>query len=44
MKFSDNNNVFSVTSLSSFYLNKSFYLYINFSFDKTTYESTYERL
>ena len=44
MKFSDNNNVFSVTSLSPFYLNKGFYPCISFSSDKTTYESTHEWL
>ena len=44
MKFSDNNNVFSATSLSSFYLNKGFHLCMSFSSDKTTYESTHEQL
>ena len=44
MKFSDNNNAFSVTSLSSFYLNKGFHLCISFSSDETTYESTCEWL
>ena len=44
MKFSNNNNMFSAISLSSFYLNKSFHLCMNFSSDKTTYESTCERL
>ena len=44
VKFSDNNNIFSVTSLSSFYFNKSFYLCMSFSLNKTTYESTHEWL
>ena len=44
IKFSDNNNIFSVTSLSSFYLNKCFHLYISFSSDETTYKSTHKQL
>lgn len=44
VEFSDNNNVFSVTTLSSFYLNKGFHPHMSFSPDTTTYESTRERL
>ena len=44
MKFSDNNNIFSVTSLSSFYLNKSFHSHISFNSDETTYEFTHKWL
>ena len=44
VKFSDNNNAFSATSLSPFYLNKGFHPRMSFGPDETTYESTRERL
>ena len=44
MKFSDNNNVFSVTSLLPFYLNKGFHLCISFSSDTTMYKFTHKWL
>ena len=44
MKFSDNNNVFSVISLSSFYLNKDFHSHMSFSSDTTTYKFTHKQL
>ena len=44
IKFSDNNNVFSATSFSLFYLNKGFHLCMSFSLNETTYESTCEQL
>ena len=44
VKFSDNNSLSSVTSLSPFYFNKGFHSHMSFSPDTTTYESTCERL
>ena len=44
IEFSDNNNAFSATSLSLFYLNKCFHSRMSFSPDETTYESTHEWL
>ena len=42
IEFSDNNNAFSATSLSLFYLNKGFHSRMSFSLNETTYESTHE--
>lgn len=44
IEFSDNNSLFSVTSLSPFYFDKGFHLCMSFSSDITTYESTCEWL
>ncbi len=44
MKFSDNSNIFSITSMISFYFNKRFHSWISFNSDMTNYKTTYERL
>ncbi len=44
MKFSDNSNIFSITSMISFYFNKRFYSWMSFNSDMTNYKTTYERL
>ena len=38
MKFSDNNNIISVISLSLFYLNKGFHSHMSFNSDTITYK------
>ena len=44
MKFSDNSNIFSITSMILFYFNKEFHSWISFDSDITDYETTCERL
>ncbi len=44
MKFSDNFNIFSITSMILFYFNKEFHLWMSFNSDTTDYEMTRERL
>ncbi len=44
MKFSDNFNIFSITSMTLFYFNKEFHFRMSFNLDTTDYETTYERL
>ncbi len=44
MKFSDNFNIFSITSMTFFYFNKEFYSRMSFDSDTTDYETTRERL
>jgi len=44
MKFSDNFNIFSITSMILFYFNKEFHLRMSFDSDMTDYEITHERL
>jgi len=44
MKFSDNFNTFSTTSMIFFYFNKEFHLRMSFDSDTTDYETTHERL
>ncbi len=42
MKFSDNFNIFSVTSMIFFYFNKEFHSWMSFNSNMTDYETTYE--
>ncbi len=44
MKFSDNFNIFSVTSMIFFYFNKEFHSWMSFNSDTTDYETTCEQL
>ncbi len=44
MKFSDNFNIFSITSMIFFYFNKEFHSWISFNSDTTDYKTTCERL
>ncbi len=44
MKFSNNFNIFSITSMILFYFNKEFYSRISFDSDMTDYEITHEWL
>jgi len=44
VKFSDNFNIFSIISMTSFYFNKEFHPRIDFDSDTTDYETTHERL
>ncbi len=44
MKFSDNFNIFSITSMILFYFNKEFHPRMSFDSDTTDYETTRERL
>ena len=44
MKFSENFNIFSIISMTSFYFNKSFHSRVSFNLDTTDYETTHERL
>jgi len=44
MKFSDNFNIFSITSMTLFYFNKEFHSRMSFDSDTTDYETTHERL
>ncbi len=44
MKFSDNFNIFSITSMTFFYFNKEFHPRISFDSDMTDYKTTCERL
>ena len=43
-KFSDNNNVFSFTSMSFFYMNKDFHSRMSFSSNISNYDLTRERI
>jgi len=44
MKFSDNYNIFLITSMTFFYFNKEFHSRMSFDSDMTDYETTCERL
>ncbi len=44
MKFSDNFNIFSITSMILFYFNKEFHSWMSFNSDTTDYETTCEQL
>ncbi len=44
IEFSDNFNIFSITSMILFYFNKEFHSQMSFDSDTTDYETTYERL
>ncbi len=44
MKFSDNFNIFLITSMTLFYFNKEFHFWMSFDLDTTDYETTHERL
>ncbi len=44
MKFSDNFNIFSITSMILFYFNKEFHPWMSFDSDTTDYETTCEQL
>ena len=44
MKFSDNFNIFSITSMILFYFNKEFHSWMSFDSDTTDYKTTCERL
>jgi hypothetical protein len=44
MKFSDNFNIFSITSMTLFYFNKEFHSRMSFDSDMIDYETTHERL
>ncbi len=44
MKFSDNFNIFLITSMTFFYFNKEFHSWMSFDSDTTDYETTHERL
>jgi len=44
VKFSDNFNTFSITSMIFFYFNKGFHPRMSFDSDTTDYETTRERL
>ncbi len=43
IEFSENFNIFSIISMTSFYFNKSFHLRISFNSDTTDYETIHER-
>ncbi len=44
MKFNDNFNIFSITSMILFYFNKEFHSWMSFNSDTTNYEITHEWL
>ncbi len=44
INFSDNFNIFSITSMIFFYFNKEFHSRMSFNSDTTDYETTHERL
>ncbi len=44
MKFSDNLNIFLITSMTFFYFNKKFHSWMSFDSDTTDYKTTHERL
>ncbi len=44
MKFSDNLNIFLITSITFFYFNKKFHSWMSFDSDTTDYKTTHERL
>ncbi len=43
MKFSDNFNIFSITSMILFYFNKEFHSWMSFDSDTTDYKTTHEQ-
>jgi len=44
MKFSDNFNIVSITSMTFFYFNKEFHFQMSFNSNMTDYETTCEQL
>ncbi len=44
MKFNDNFNIFSITSMTFFYFNKEFHSWMSFNSDMTDYETTHKWL
>ncbi len=44
MKFSENVNIFSIISMTSFYFNKNFHSWISFNLNTINYKTTYKRL
>jgi len=44
IEFSENFNIFSIISMTSFYFNKSFHLRMSFNSDTTNYKTIHERL
>jgi len=44
MKFSNNSNIFSITSMIFFYFNKEFHSRMSFNSDTTDYKTTHEQL
>ncbi len=44
IEFNDNFNIFLITSMILFYLNKEFHFQISFNSDTTDYKMTHERL
>jgi len=44
IKFSENFNIFSIISITSFYFNKNFHSRMSFDSDTTDYETICERL
>jgi len=44
MKFSDNSNIFLITSMILFYFNKEFHSQMSFDLDMMNYKTTCERL
>ena len=44
MKFSDNSNIFSITSMTFFYFNKEFHTRMSFDSDTMNYKTTCEQL
>ncbi len=44
MKFSDNFNIFSITSMILFYFNKEFHSWMSFDSDMTDYKTTHKQL
>ncbi len=44
IEFSENFNIFSIVSMTSFYFNKSFHSRMSFNSDMTNYETIHERL
>ncbi len=44
IEFSENFNIFSIISMTSFYFNKNFHSWMSFDSDTTDYKTTHERL
>ncbi len=44
IEFSENFNIFSIISMTSFYFNKSFHSWMSFNSDTINYKTIYERL
>jgi len=44
IEFSENFNIFSIISMTSFYFNKNFHSRMSFDSDTTDYETIHERL